>query len=129
MLVVISDFCAPHWGEELKQLARAYDVIAIQVVDARELKLEPGSKQVVWYNPVTGNDTVLDGSKRQNRENYAKQGVDFLKETREAIVRAGASHLVLETDKVSGDEALVNAIEQFLLTRKRRKGGIYARPA
>jgi hypothetical protein len=124
--VVISDFRSPRWREELAILSSSpgvNEVMAIQVVDRRELKLEPGTKLVHWRDPITGRSRTLNGSDADRRGDYAEAGQTFLKATARDIARAGAIHLVLMTDEVQDDERLVDVMERFLMSRRLQEGG------
>jgi uncharacterized protein (DUF58 family) len=129
LAVVISDLRSPRWQQELRLVARHREVMVIQIVDRRERTLEPGTKLANWRDPITGRVCTPDGSNDDQRRKYSAQCEAFLVETKEDVAGVGASHLVLETDKVETDEQLVDAIEQFLYARKLRKGDNHARVA
>ncbi len=97
--VVISDFLAPpeQWARPLRKLAVRHEVLAIEIVDPRELELTDVGVLVV-ADPETGELHELQTSDRRLRDRYASAA----KRQREAIAStiraAGAAHLRLRTD-------------------------------
>jgi uncharacterized protein (DUF58 family) len=100
LAIVISDFIAPTetWSPALGRLARRSEVIAIEVVDPRELRL-PDVGLLVIEDPETGRQRTIDTSDDRFRARLA-EGADRRRAARmTAIRRAGATHLRLRTDQ------------------------------
>lgn len=97
--VVISDFLAPpqQWGRPVRKLRVRHDVLAIEVVDPRELEL-PDVGVLPVVDPETGElhevQTADPGLRRRYAEAAAAQRAAIARELR----AAGAAHLRLRTD-------------------------------
>ncbi|MEH0936681.1 DUF58 domain-containing protein [Micromonospora psammae] len=100
LAVVISDFLAPpqQWGRPLRKLRVRHDVLAIEVVDPRELEL-PDVGVLPVVDPETGELHEVQTADPRLRQRYA----DAAAAQREAIAAelraAGAGHLRLRTDR------------------------------
>ncbi|MFG2166993.1 DUF58 domain-containing protein [Micromonospora chersina] len=98
--VVISDFLAPpqQWGRPLRKLRVRHDVLAVEVVDPRELEL-PDVGVLPVVDPETGElhevQTADPGLRRRYAEAAAAQRAAIAAELR----TAGAAHLRLRTDR------------------------------
>ncbi|MEU0154452.1 DUF58 domain-containing protein [Micromonospora fulviviridis] len=98
--VVISDFLAPpqQWGRPVRKLRVRHDVLAIEVVDPRELEL-PDVGVLPVVDPETGElhevQTADPGLRRRYAESAAAQRAAIAAELR----TAGAAHLRLRTDR------------------------------
>ncbi len=98
LVVVVSDFLAPDgWDHPLRLLATRHEVLAVEVVDPRELEL-PDVGVLDLIDTETGQRREVRTSHRL-RSRYA----DAAREQRTGIARAirgaGADHLVLRTDR------------------------------
>ena len=97
--VVISDFMAPvdGWARPIRKLGVRHDVLAIEVVDPRELEL-PDVGVMTLADPETGVLHEVQTADPALRKRYAEAAG----EQRAAIARAlragGAAHLRLRTD-------------------------------
>ncbi|WDZ88178.1 DUF58 domain-containing protein [Micromonospora cathayae] len=97
--VVISDFLAPpqQWGRPIRKLRVRHDVLAIEVVDPRELEL-PDVGVLPVVDPETGEvhevQTADPGLRRRYAEAAAAQRAAIARELR----AAGTAHLRLRTD-------------------------------
>jgi uncharacterized protein (DUF58 family) len=98
--VVISDFLAPpqQWGRPVRKLRVRHDVLAVEVVDPRELEL-PDVGVLPVVDPETGElhevQTADPGLRRRYAESAAAQRAAIAAELRSA----GAAHLRLRTDR------------------------------
>ncbi|RLQ03211.1 DUF58 domain-containing protein [Micromonospora sp. BL1] len=98
--VVISDFLAPppQWGRPLRKLRVRHDVLAVEVVDPRELEL-PDVGVLPVVDPESGElhevQTADPGLRRRYAEAAAAQRLAIAAELR----AAGAAHLRLRTDR------------------------------
>ncbi|MCW2900094.1 MAG: hypothetical protein JWO67_2359 [Streptosporangiaceae bacterium] len=107
--VVISDFLdtnprtgtapegLPAWERPLRRLATRHQVLAVEVIDPRELDL-PDVGLVQMADPETGAVREIMLSPRV-RTAYARAAAAQRTRTRDALRRCGAQHLVLRTDR------------------------------
>ncbi len=99
MVVVVSDFLGtPGWERPLRALAARHDVLAVEVVDPRELEL-PDVGVLTVVDPETGRRLEVQTGDRRLRERYATAASLQRHATRAAVLAAGADHLVLRTDR------------------------------
>ncbi len=95
--VVVSDFHTSDWGDALRRLGARHEVIAVEVLDPRELELpEVGLLTVV--DPETGRRREVQTSSKKLRRRYADAMEAHRERTAQAIRASGAAHLVLRTD-------------------------------
>ena len=116
LVVLISDFVGePGWERPVRALAARHDVLAVEVVDPRELAL-PDVGVLALVDPETGRRLEVQTSDRRLRDRYAAAAADQRAAVAKALRSAGVDHLVLRTD---GDwlRDLVRFVEQ----RKRRR--------
>ncbi len=99
LVVVLSDFLAPAgWEREMQALAHRHDVIAVEVVDPRELSLpDVGLLQVV--DAETGRRRFVDTHNRRLRDRYEVAAAEQRQSVARRITSSGADHLVLRTDR------------------------------
>lgn len=95
--VVVSDFHDDTWGGPLRRLAARHEVIAVEVLDPRELEL-PEVGLLTLVDPETGRRREVQTSRRRLRERYAAAMAEHRARTAQTIRAAGAAHLVLRTD-------------------------------
>jgi uncharacterized protein (DUF58 family) len=95
--VVASDFHGDDWAEPLRRLGARHEVIAVEILDPRELEL-PEVGLLTLVDPETGRRREIQTSKTRLRERYAAAMAAKRAETAQAIRAAGAAHLVLRTD-------------------------------
>ncbi len=95
-VTVISDFLTKDWQRPLGTLALRNDVLAVEILDPRELDI-PAVGYVALADPATGDvREVRMTPDLQRRYRAAAQAQRDA--TRDAIRSAGADHLVLRTD-------------------------------
>jgi uncharacterized protein (DUF58 family) len=99
LAVVVSDFMpAPEtWSPALARLGRRSEVIAVEVLDPRELRL-PDVGLLVVEDPETGRQRTIDTSDERFRVRLAEIAHRRQAARSSAITRAGATHLRLRTD-------------------------------
>lgn len=98
LVVVVSDFLsADRWEQPIRALASRHEVLAIEIVDPRELELPAvGSLQVV--DPETGRSRDVP-TNRRTRARYAAAAAAQRADIATRLRGAGASHLQLRTDR------------------------------
>ncbi len=99
LVVVVSDFqVKPGWMDTLRAVSRRHDVLAIEVLDPRELEL-PDVGLLTVVDPATGQVREIPTNKKSVRRAYAEAA----KERRDDLVNqfqdARIDHLVLRTDR------------------------------
>jgi uncharacterized protein (DUF58 family) len=121
--VVISDFLDQErtgdgelaWQRPMRRLAVRHQVIAVEIIDPRELDL-PDVGPVMMTDPETGEVREIILSRRV-RERYAAAAAAQRARTREAIRGCGAAHLVLRTDR-----DWISDVARFALQQRRVAG-------
>ena len=127
LVVVISDFLGPRegaglgvdgfdWGRPLRALSARHDLLAVEVLDPRDLEL-PDVGTVVLADPETGRQKEVVTTPLLRRE-FAAAASAHRDDVAGALRRAGAAHLVLRTDS-----DWVADVVRFVVTRKRRWSG------
>ncbi|WP_373307490.1 DUF58 domain-containing protein [Micromonospora lutea] len=98
--VVISDFLAPpaQWARPLRKLRVRHDLLAIEVVDPRELEL-PDVGVLPVVDPETGELHEVQTADPGLRHRYAAAAAAQRAEISAALRAAGAAHLRLRTDR------------------------------
>jgi uncharacterized protein (DUF58 family) len=96
---VISDFLAPpeRWARPLRKLAVRHDVLAVEILDPRELELTDVGV-LALADAETGIVHEIQTSDAGLRRRYAEAAAAQRHAIAAAIRRAGASHLRLRTD-------------------------------
>jgi uncharacterized protein (DUF58 family) len=98
-IVVISDFLErSEWGRSLGRLARRHQVIAVHVVDPRELEL-PAVGILSVIDTETGQRLDVQTAEPGLRQRYAEAAAARHRRIRESILGAGAEYLCLRTDR------------------------------
>jgi len=99
LAVVISDFIGPErWDAQLRRVGLKHEVLAIEVVDPRELEL-PDVGVLSIVDPATGELRDVQTSRARLRDRYAAAAQQQRQEIAQAIRDAGADHLQLSTDR------------------------------
>ncbi len=99
LVCVVSDFLdSGSWARELRALSQRHEVLAVEVVDPRELEL-PDIGEVAFVDPASGEHMTVSTSNRGLRERYAAAAAVQRNDIAQALAGAGASHLRLQTDR------------------------------
>ncbi|MFN8052931.1 MAG: DUF58 domain-containing protein [Acidimicrobiales bacterium] len=100
LVVVISDWLddPAEWRHALAALAIRHEVLAVEVIDPRELDL-PKVGVLTLIDTETGRTREIDTNNRGLRERYATAAAEQRAAIASAIVGAGAHHLQLRTDR------------------------------
>ncbi|MGI8663873.1 MAG: DUF58 domain-containing protein [Acidimicrobiales bacterium] len=116
LAVVVSDFLSSNveiWAQPLRRLCTRHDVLAIEVLDPRELEL-PDVGILTLRDPETGAIREVQTSDKRLRERYSVAASAQRSDIAAAIAAAGAGHLSLRTD---GD--WLRDLVQFVALRRR----------
>jgi uncharacterized protein (DUF58 family) len=98
MVVVVSDFLSPAgWDKPLRALGARHEVLAVEVLDPRELDL-PDVGVLDLIDPETGSVREVNTSKASTRARFAEAAAAQRAEITKQIRDAGADHLQLRTD-------------------------------
>lgn len=105
----------PQLGFErpMRALAARHDVLAVEVLDPRELEL-PAVGLLTLVDPETGQSVEVQTSRRPLRERYAAAARQQRADIDRALRRTGAAHLQLRTDR----DWLVDIL-RFVVARRR----------
>ena len=95
-VTVIIDLLAPGWERPLGALALRNDVLAVEIIDPREMDL-PAVGYVALQDPATGAVREVQMTPEIQRR-YREAALQQRETTRQTIRSAGADHLVLRTD-------------------------------
>ncbi|WP_394622053.1 DUF58 domain-containing protein [Lentzea sp. JNUCC 0626] len=117
LIVVISDFLGGmEWQRPLRALSARHDIVAIEVVDPRDVDL-PEVGTVVLSDPESGRQREVTASALLRKE-FNAAAAEHRAEVAAGLRRAGAGHLVLRTDS----DWIADTV-RFVVARKRRWSG------
>jgi uncharacterized protein (DUF58 family) len=117
LAVVVSDFLGePTWEHTLRALSGRHELLAVEVLDPRELEL-PEVGTVVLADPESGRQREVVTTPLLCRE-FAAAAAAHRERVALALRRAGAAHLQLRTDS-----DWIADVVRFALTRKRAWSG------
>lgn len=98
-VIVLSDFLdRGDWSTGLRRIALRHQVIAVPVLDPRELALPPVG-MLALVDPETGQRLHVQTNSPALRERYAAAAAARQEEIRRAVLRSGAEYLPLTTDR------------------------------
>jgi uncharacterized protein (DUF58 family) len=116
LVVVITDLLDDtDWPRELRALALRHDVVVAEVRDPREHAL-PDVGLLMLVDPETGRRVEVQTANRKVRERFETAARERLGERARTVRAAGASHLVLSTDR----DWLLDVV-RFVGARRRRR--------
>ena len=117
LAVVISDFLgATDWQRALRGLGARHSLLAIEVVDPRDVEL-PDVGTVVLSDPETGKQREVHTTPVLRRE-FAAAAAAHREDVAIALRRAGCAHLTLRTDS-----DWIAEVVRFVMARKRGWSG------
>jgi uncharacterized protein (DUF58 family) len=115
MVVVVSDFLgSTTWERPLRALGHRHELVAIEVVDPREVEL-PDVGLISVVDPETGRRRLVDTARPRTRERYRLLAEERRAEVGDLLTSAGADHLTLRTDR----DWVLDFVE-FVATRRTR---------
>ena len=116
LIFVISDFISePGWEKPLGVLAHRHEVLAVRVVDPREMEL-PDIGPVIMEDSETGEQLYVDTHDRGLRERFREAARQREDQLLAALRRAGVDQL-----SVSTSDNLVASIVRFAALRRQRR--------
>jgi len=120
LAVVVSDFLADPatWERSLRALRGRHEVLAVEVLDPRELQL-PAVGVLIVVDPETGQMLEVQTGDRRLRERYATAAAEQRRAVAGALRRAGAGHLQLRTDR----DWLLDIVRFVAARRRGRSAG------
>ncbi|WAL63349.1 DUF58 domain-containing protein [Amycolatopsis cynarae] len=117
LVVVVSDFLGDTaWQRPLRALAARHDLIAVEVIDPRDVDL-PEVGTIVLADPETGRQREVHASALLRRE-FAAAAQAHRDLVARTLRQCGAAHLVLRTDS----DWIADTV-RFVVARKRRWSG------
>lgn len=97
LVVVVSDFRGElDWQRPLGALSARHRVLAVEIRDPREERLEPAGR-LALVDPETGDLLEIDTSRARVRERFAAAAAEERATVATGLRRAGADHVVLST--------------------------------
>ena len=118
LVVVISDFLGDgEWERPLRGLAARHELLAVEVVDPRELEL-PDVGLLTVVDPETGQYLEVPTGDAEFRARFAAGAAEQRRGVAAALRRCGAGHLQLRTDR----DWLMDVV-RFVADRRRAGSG------
>ena len=116
LIFVISDFMSePGWERPLNMLGEKHEVVAIRLMDPRELEL-PDVGMVVMEDAETGEQLFVDTHDAKFRKRFFDAAQKREEELDLAFKRAGVDMMTLSTE-----DDLIKAILRFAKRRQQRR--------
>jgi uncharacterized protein (DUF58 family) len=112
--LLISDFQAPDFTKQLSVTARRHDLVAIPIVDPREMEL-PDVGRVVFEDAETGERLVVNTSDRKARMRFSESVAGWHDALPRDFARQNVDTITLRTDT-----DYVPALRNFFRNRERR---------
>jgi uncharacterized protein (DUF58 family) len=118
LVVIVSDFLSPQdWVRPMRALSARHDVLAIEVIDPRELEL-PDVGVLELIDTESGRRIEVQTASEKLRLRFAEAAAAQRDATSRALRGSGAEHMVLRTDR----DWLLDII-QYVGNRRRRRAG------
>jgi len=98
LAVVVSDFLGPiDWEHSLRALSGRHDLLAVEVLDPRDLEL-PDAGDVVLFDPESGRTREFSTTPKL-RADFARAAAAHRADVEATLRRCGAPRLSLRTDR------------------------------
>ena len=121
LVFIVSDFIsAPGWEAPLAMLARRHEVVAVRLVDPREVEL-PDIGGVYFNDAETGEQLFVD----THDERFRRRFIEAARVREQALSATFARHGVAVLP-LSTDDDLVSAVIRFAVARKRGRAVTHA---
>ncbi|NQT95513.1 MAG: DUF58 domain-containing protein [Candidatus Omnitrophica bacterium] len=111
---IISDFLTEGYQESLSIANRRHDIIAIRIIDPREMEL-PNVGVVVLDDAETKEQAVADTSSAAFRDKYRDQSLNRLRTQEEFFASSGIDNIDIYTDT-----PYVDSLVKFFRMREKR---------
>ena len=116
LIFIVSDFIsAPGWEKPLNLLNRHHEVVAVRLLDPREIEL-PDVGPLIMEDAETGEQLYVDTHDAAFRRRFQDAA-----QRREAAVNGAFKRSGVEAMSLSTDEDLVRAIVRMASLRRRRR--------
>ena len=116
LVILVSDFIGvPGWDRPLALLNRRHDLLAIRLVDPREIEL-PDVGPIVMEDAETGEQLLVDTGDRRFRQRFRAAA-----DAREASIRAALQTARVDAATLSTEDDLVRAIVRMATERRARR--------
>jgi uncharacterized protein (DUF58 family) len=116
LVVVVSDFLTrSDWQPALRALAVRHDVLAVEILDPREVELPPVGL-VTLVDTETGRRVEVQTASERIRARFAEAAAQQRARIADDIRVAGSEHVVLRTDR----DWLLDLVK-YVVNRKRRR--------
>jgi uncharacterized protein (DUF58 family) len=115
LVVIVSDFISePGWERPLDLLNRRHEVLAVRLVDPREVDL-PDVGPIIMEDAETGDQLYVDTHDAAFRQRFREAA-----DAREAAIGGAFRRAGVEAVSLSTDDDLVRAIVRMATLRRRR---------
>jgi uncharacterized protein (DUF58 family) len=114
VVLLLSDFQAPPYNKPLRVTARRHDLVALPIVDPRELEM-PDVGRIILEDAETGEHVLVNTSDRRTRVRYAEAIGGWHALLPAEFLRLGVDTITLQTDR-----DYVPALQQFFRRREHR---------
>ncbi len=111
---LISDFLAENFKQSLQIASKKHDIIAISIVDPREVAL-PDAGLIELEDAETGEVIVVDTTSRQLRDEFHLKAVQQRESLKALFQSIGVDHINIFTD-----QSYVQPINKFFRMRAKR---------
>lgn len=117
LIIVVSDFIMPDtaWEKSLRAVAAKHDVVAVHVLDPKELSL-PDAGRVCMEDPETGEQIVLNTSHPAVRSFFAERSAAMQVSLGQLFRKNAVERIAVQTDL-----DYVPALKAYFRSRRRRK--------
>ena len=118
LVAIVSDFLGDaDWERPLRGLSERHQLLAIEVVDPRELEL-PAAGLMTFVDPESGDQLEVQTSNAELRRRYAEAASKQRAQIATMLRHAGAAHLQLRTDR-----DWLTDIVKFVIARRKTLAG------
>jgi uncharacterized protein (DUF58 family) len=115
VVFLVSDFLCGGYEKALRVMARRHDVIALRIVDPREIEL-PSLGFIELEDAETGETVLVDTWSSSLRRAYRRNAAEFTDRLDETLRSMAVDRIDIRTD-----ESYVRPIELFFRMRERRR--------
>lgn len=118
LVAIVSDFLGDtDWERPLRGLSERHQLLAVEVVDPRELEL-PAAGLMTFVDPESGDQLEVQTSNAEVRRRYAQAASQQRSQIATMLRHAGAAHLQLRTDR-----DWLTDIVKFVIARRKTLSG------